>query len=59
MNSKGEKCVGAGREKSPSLTKVAKEMNEYIGKQIIVVYISNVDGKGYICLENEAFFDIG
>ena len=29
MNRIGEKCVGAGREKWPSLTKIAKEMNQY------------------------------
>ena len=29
LNRKGEKCVGAGREKSPSLTKIAKKMNQY------------------------------
>ena len=35
MNIGGEKRAGTRREKSPSITKITKEMNE----QIIVIYV--------------------
>ena len=46
MNRRGEKRVGSGREKSLSFN---------IGEQTIVICIWKIDGKGYICLENQTF----
>ena len=56
MNGRGEKRVGARREKSPSFTKIKfKKWVNNIWVQIIVIYIWKTDGKGHICLENQAF----
>ena len=54
MNRRGEKRVGAGWEKPPSFTKISRKMNQH-GEQIIVIYIWNIDRKGYMHLENQAF----
>ena len=55
MNRRGEKRVGAGREKSPSFTKITREMIINIDEQIIVIFIWKMDGIGYVYLENQAF----
>ena len=59
MNRRGEKHIGAGREKSPSFTKITRE-NKWIknnGEQIIVIkfiYIWTINQKVYTYLENQA-----
>ena len=50
MNRGGGKRVGAGWKKSHPFTKITTEMN-----QIIIIYIWKIDGKGYMCSENQAF----
>ena len=55
VNRKGEKRVGAGREKSPSFTKKTREMISNIDEQIIVIFIWKMNGIVYIYLENQAF----
>ena len=55
MNRRGEKRVGAVGGKSPSPIKITRERISNIGEQIMVIYIWNIDGKGYIYLENQAF----
>ena len=56
MNRRREKRVGSGRGKSLSFTKITSEINQFnIGEQIIVICIWKIDGKGYICLENQVF----
>ena len=55
MNRRGEKRVGAVREKSPSPIKITRERISNIGEQIMVIYIWKIDGKGYIYLEYQAF----
>ena len=55
MNRRGEKRVGAWREKSLSFTKTEKEKwISNIGEQIIVIYIWKIDEKGHVYLENQA-----
>ena len=54
MNRRGGKRVGAGREKSLSFTKITKEMNQEHW-QANNRCIWKISGKGYICLENQAF----
>ena len=50
MNRRGEKRVGAGREKSPSFTKITKEMNQLplIGEQIIFIYGKSMEKVTYV-----------
>ena len=62
MNRRGEKRVGAGGgggggKKSLSFTKITREIKRMnnIGELIIFICIWKVDGKGYMCLENQAF----
>ena len=52
MKKRGEKRVGAGREKSPLFNKITKEMKQANNRYMC---IWKIDGKGYICLENQAF----
>ena len=51
-NRRGEKRVGAGRAKSPSFTKITKEMNQQHWRANNRLISLENDGKGYICLEN-------
>ena len=46
MKRRSEKRVGAGREKSLSFTKINNRF---------VIGNWKIDGKGYICLKNQAF----
>ena len=56
MKRRSEKRVGAGWEKSPSFAKITKEMNQlYWQANNRYMFLSKIDGKGYICLENQAF----
>ena len=52
---RGGKRICAGREKSPSFTKITRKWISNISEQIIAIYIWKIDGKGYINLENQAF----
>ena len=57
MNRRGEKHIGAGREKSPSFTKITRETNKNNGEQIIVIKficIWTINRKVYTYLENQA-----
>ena len=57
MNRRGERCVSSGWEKSSSFAKEQKKCINNIGEQIIVINIWKIDGKGYICFENQTSFD--
>ena len=39
MKRRGRKREGAGRKKSPALTKITREINQNTGEQITIIYI--------------------
>ena len=58
MKRRGEKHVGTGREKSPSITKITREWINNIAEQIIVMYSWKIDGERLHIFRKWSFLDL-
>ena len=58
MKRRGEKHVGTGREKSPSITNITRGWINNIAEQIIVIYIWKVNGQRLHIFRKWNFLDL-